>query len=194
MENNTLLFEALSSKALSLGATRSSVIEAKSVKTDRIFRDMCASNACGMYGKCHMCPPDVGEIDELMAKLDCYQYTLVYQMVSELEDSFDFEGMLEAKQRTYPLAQGIRRLFSDLSIADSLHLGAGGCGVCKVCAKRTGSPCRFPEMAMSSLEAYGINVSELAKSAGMRYINGQNTVTYFGAVFFNLKGEAAENG
>lgn len=43
---------------------------------------------------------------------------------------------------------------------------------------------RFPDRAMSSLEAYGVNVSELAVQCGMRYINGENTVTYFGAVFF----------
>ena len=41
-----------------------------------------------------------------------------------------------------------------------------------------------PALAMSSLEAYGIDVAQLAKQAGMKYINGVNTVTYFGAVFF----------
>ena len=40
------------------------------------------------------------------------------------------------------------------------------------------------------LEAYGINVSRMAQTAGMKYINGTNTVTYFGAVLFCLdKGE-----
>ena len=61
--------------------------------------------------------------------------------------------------------------------------GPAGCRVCSVCAKVTGEPCRHPDMAMRSLETYGINVSLLAQEAGMRYINGQNTVTYFGAVF-----------
>jgi hypothetical protein len=37
---------------------------------------------------------------------------------------------------------------------------------------------------MASLEAYGFNVSRLAAAADMKYINGQNTVTYFGAVLF----------
>jgi len=55
--------------------------------------------------------------------------------------------------------------------------------VCPVCGKRTGEPCRHPQQAISSLEAYGVNVSLLAQAAGMRYTNGQNTVTYFGAVF-----------
>ena len=29
----------------------------------------------------------------------------------------------------------------------------------------------------------------LAKSAGMKYINGANTVSYFGAILFSVKGE-----
>ena len=56
--------------------------------------------------------------------------------------------------------------------------------MCEVCGKRTGEPCRFPQKAIGSLEAYGINVSLLAKESGMNYINGADTVTYFGAVFF----------
>ena len=63
-------------------------------------------------------------------------------------------------------------------------MGSYGCGLCPVCAKKTDEPCRFPDLAMSSLEAYGIYVSKMAEAAGMNYINGANTVTYFGAVFF----------
>lgn len=175
--------------ALSAGADRAAVIPTSEIATDTRFRDMCEVNACGMYGKCYMCPPDVGNIDELMSQIANYTYALVYQTVSELEDSFDYEGMIAARRRTYPLAQGLRKTFLDAGITDALHLGAGGCGVCKICAKRTGEPCRHPDLAMPSLEAYGINVSELARAAGMKYINGQNTVTYFGAVLFSVDGE-----
>ena len=187
MENK--LFDTLIAVPLSLGAYKAGVIEAKEISLDRAFRDMCASNACGVYGKCWMCPPDVGDIEVLMQEVGQYDYALVYQTVTELEDSYDFEGMIEAKKKSYPLAQGLRKTFDDPQFAKVLHLGAGGCGVCKVCAKRTNEPCRFPEKAMPSLEAYGINVSALAKSAGMKYINGQDTVTYFGAVLFSLNGE-----
>lgn len=45
-------------------------------------------------------------------------------------------------------------------------------------------PCRFPDRAMASLEAYGVAVSELAEACGMKYINGQSTVTYFGAFLY----------
>lgn len=187
MENK--LFEKIASEAIKLGAFRSNVIGTENIVLEKAFRDMCASNACGMYGKCWMCPPDVGDIDVLMQEVRQYDYALVYQTVTELEDSFDFEGMIDAKKKSYPLAQGLRHVFADMNITKALHLGAGGCGVCDVCAKRTDEPCRFPEKAMPSLEAYGINVSALAKLAGMKYINGQDTVTYFGAVLFSLDGE-----
>jgi len=191
MKNNEL-FAGLVSKTLKLGAYKANVIEAKQISCDRAFRDMCAANSCGMYGKCYMCPPDVGDIEMLMGEIHNYSFALVYQTVTALEDSFDFEGMVEAKKKSYPLAQSLRTVFSDMNIPKVLHLGAGGCGVCKPCAKQTGEPCRFPEKAMPSLEAYGINVSELAKVADMKYINGQNTVTYFGAVLFSLDGEENE--
>ena len=49
-----------------------------------------------MYGKCYMCPPDVGDIDVLVKEARTYKYALVYQTVSKLDDSFDF-----AKTRSF---------------------------------------------------------------------------------------------
>lgn len=187
MENKSELFEKLKSAAIRSGAKAAQVIPVLQIKTDRIFRDICKSNSCGGYGRCYMCPPDVGEIDALIEELGRYSHVLVYQTVTEIEDSYDYEGMVEAKKATIPLAFAMRKAAKELSLTDALHLGSGGCGVCEVCAKRTGEPCRAPELALPSLEAYGVNVNELAKSAGMKYVNGQNTVTYFGAVLFNVQ-------
>ena len=168
-------------KALSLGAGRANVIPADAVSTDAAFRDICASDRCGLYGKCWICPPDIGEIGELMERIRAFSLVLVYQKVYPLDDSFDFEGMQTAKKDFRRLTQRMRRAFPDPGV---LHLGAGGCGICRVCARREQLPCRHPELAVASLEGYGVNVSALAASAGMKYVNGQNTVTYFGAVFF----------
>lgn len=189
MENKKELFEALTAAPIALGAYKASVIEAREIVLDRAFRTMCEVNSCGVYGKCWMCPPDVGDIDTLMAEVSEYDYALVYQTVTSLEDSFDFEGMIAAKKRSYPLAQQLRDVFRDRGLNRVLHLGAGGCGVCETCSRKTNEPCRYPGRAMPSLEAYGVNVSRLASAAGMKYINGQNTVTYFGAVLFSLDGE-----
>ena len=180
------VINALEENTLALGAFRAKVIQVSAVETDASFRDMCASNACGMYGKCWTCPPDIGPIDVLMTQLREYSHVLVYQTVGQLEDSYDFEGMMEAGKNHNRIAQSLRSVVAEDGIAEPLYLGAGGCRVCPVCAKRTGEVCRHPDLCMSSLEAYGINVSRLAAKADMKYINGSNTVTYFGAVFFNL--------
>ena len=170
---------------LSLGAFKAAIIDVKNIPFEPEFRKMCASNACGMYGKSWMCPPFVGEIDTLIATAQGYTHALVYQTVGELEDSYDFEGMMDAGKHMNDLTQSIRDALGSCLGANALHLGAGGCRLCETCTKREEKPCRFPEKAMSSLEAYGMSVSQLAEICGMKYINGQDTVTYFGAILFD---------
>ncbi len=187
MEKNKLI-----ESVLALGAHRAGIVATGEIVLDRVFRDICAANACGMFGKCWMCPPDVGDIDRLMAEVGTYDFALVYQTVNQLEDSFDYEGMVDARKQLYALSQQIRRAFDEMGVKGSLHLSAGGCGVCQKCAKQIGEPCRFPDRAMPSLESYGIHVAELARSAGMKYTNGPDTVTYFGAVLFSADGDRDE--
>ena len=66
----------------------------------------------------------------------------------------------------------------------TLHLNCGGCRFCRRCAKQDGKPCRAPDNALSSLEAYGIDVYQTVKKTKLKYVNGTNTVTYFGIILF----------
>ena len=130
-----------------------------------------------------MCPPDCGDVNDLIAQAKTYDTLFLYQTVSDLEDSYDFEGMMEAGTRHKALVQKFAKEVKALT-EDCLILGAGGCNLCERCAKQTNEPCRHPEDAHPSLEAYGMFVAKLAEKCGMKYINGQNTVTYFGAVLY----------
>lgn len=179
------MFDSLIAAAKEAGAANVAVIDAAVIETDACFRDMCAANSCGVYGKCWMCPPDIGEIGTLMAKLKNYSHAMVYQYIGELEDSYDFEGMFEARRTMARLSHSLQKYLKGNMPVEFLHLSVGGCGVCEVCAKQENKPCIHPDLALSSLEAYGVNVSRLAAVSGMKYINGTNTVTYFGAVLFN---------
>ncbi|MGM0366804.1 MAG: DUF2284 domain-containing protein, partial [Actinomycetota bacterium] len=107
----------------------------------------------------------------------------VFQTVTQIEDSFDFEGMKEAALKHSKIADTINKDIKKQS-DNYLQLTAGECSVCSVCAQVENKPCRFPDKAISSLEAYCMNVSTLAELCHMKYINGQNTVTYFGAFLF----------
>lgn len=173
---------ALIELALSLGATNAATVDVRDVVTDVAFRKLCEANVCGRYGRCHTCPPDIGDAEELIRRVRTYDRALVYKTVSAIEDSYDYEGMVEAKKKTFTLALRLRE--SCNLPKDALHLSAGGCEICEICSKASGEPCRHPSLALSSLEGYCINVYELAKNTGMKYTNGTDTVTYFGAIFF----------
>ena len=176
----------LQQKAIEFGAYRVGVVDVKDIVLNAAFRKMCESNACGNYGRNYTCPPDIGDIDALMEKVKTYNKAIVYQTVGELEDSYDFEGMMEAGAKHSLLVQKMWDFTDGIKLENVLHLGAGGCSLCPVCGKISDTPCRNPERVMASLEAHGINVSKLAEQAGMKYINGQNTVTYFGVVLITF--------
>lgn len=178
--------ESVAARIEELGADHAAVIAVKDIAFDPIYRTYCEANTCGNYGRNWRCPPDEGAIDELIEKAKSFDYAVVYQTIGELEDSFDFEGMMDAGARHNELSRTITADLADRPFADRMHLGAGGCRLCQRCARITNEPCRDPENSMSSLETYGIAVSTLAKSCGMNYINGVNTVTYFGAYFVKV--------
>ena len=154
------------------------------VTFDPMFRTLCEKNSCGFYNACWTCPPAVGTIEELMAKAKAYRRILVYQTVSPLEDSYDIEGMHDAAVAHNRLTLRVQQTIRQTGLT-SMVLGAGTCGVCPTCTKPTGEPCRFPDLAITSLEACGVSVSELAKICGLKYINGANTVTYFGLLLYS---------
>ena len=147
------------------------------------LRDCCASNACGAYGRNYTCPPLVGSVEECMERALAYPRMLVFQKVYPLEDSYDYYGMMEAKEDFSRLHREVAALARE-EMPGCLVLGAGGCTLCERCGAADGIPCRFPDQALASLEAHCIQVSELAGMAGMKYINGADTVTYFGAVLY----------
>lgn len=173
----------LQQKVLECGAFKAAYIRTKDIVLSKDFRRICEANQCGNYGNCWMCPPEIGEIDVLMAQVQSYPGTIVYQSIGILEDSFDMEGMFEAGRRHALLSQQIQAAIKPLLQKPFLHLSCG-CHLCKSCAKRTGEPCRQPEKALPSLEGYGIDVYNTAKNAQLKYNNGQNTITYFGMVLF----------
>lgn len=174
--------EKLVQLALDCGATKAVLLEQSQIVLNAEFRAACEMNSCGVFGKCWMCPPDVGPIDVLMERVRAFPRGIWYQTVGEIEDSFDFDGMTEVSNHHAEVSQRIREAMpSGLRV---LHLTCGGCHVCSRCAKLDDEPCRFPEKALPSVESYGVDVYNTTKDTDLKYINGANTVTYFGLLLF----------
>ncbi len=148
--------------------------------------EACERNACGKYGTSWTCPPGVGTLEELEKKIRAYPNAAVLTCRYDIEDSFDFEGMMDAQKKA-------KKVFA--AVADEMRavgetfymLGNEGCDLCAKCTYPD-APCRFPERAAPSVEACGINVMLLAKTVGVRYNNGPNTVTYFSLILFGKDG------
>ena len=166
-----------------MGASHAAYVETNDIPFEEEFRAACEQNACGFYNRCWTCPPDAGSIEACMARVKVFPSAVLFQTISSLEDSYDIEGMHDAAVVHNRLTLKIQETFRQMEY-ECIVLGAGACGVCQTCTKPEGNPCRFPNLAVTSLEACGINVSKLAKTCGLRYINGQNTVTYFGLLFY----------
>jgi predicted metal-binding protein len=146
--------------------------------TEALFKS-CEANICGNYNRSWSCPPASGSMEDQKRRICAYQKALVFTTKYELEDSFDYEGMGRAKE----IHDGATRRLHDLFGKANPVYGAGCCGICKSCAYP--EPCRFPGKLYFSIESAGINVTDLSRSAGIRYNNGPNTVTYFSMVLFN---------
>ena len=146
-------------------------------------RKICEGNSCRNYGASWACPPAVGTLAECEDRVKQYDAMLLFTKKYELESSFDFEAMGDGLR---DFKKAVDRFHRDLeSILPSfLLLSNEGCGRCNKCTYPD-EPCRFPSLLHHSLEGYGFVVNELAKEANVRYNNGPNTVTFFGALLFN---------
>jgi len=171
---------------LDRGATKAGEVSVSKLILMEELREFCKQNYCGKYGNNYTCPPHVGQIDVLINKVKSYNKAVIWQNIYPLEDSFDFEGMMDAKAdfdiRTREIADIVK---NEPDLRGALVLGAGCCTLCETCAIVDKLPCLNPDTALSSLEAHGINVSKIEEITDMKYINGENTVTYFSGVFFN---------
>jgi len=157
-------------------------VESHRVVFSSEVRDLCKRNACGMYGKTWACPPGLGSVEYCKKKCRSFHHALAFSSLGQLQKKHDLKAWHEARviheAITEEVVKIIRSQFDSI-----LALSTEGCMVCKTCTYPN-QPCRFPERMFPAIEGFGINVIKLAKTSGLKYYNGPNTVTYFSIVFF----------
>ncbi len=160
--------------------TEHRVIDVSEIPFSKAVLEACRANRCGRYGTCWTCPPGTADMEE---KIKHYHRAAVFSRKHELEDSFDFEGMMEGMQRARDTLVEIRSAL-DRDGVSYMALGCEGCNLCSTCTYPN-APCRHPDKATPSVEACGIHVVELSRKIGIKYNNGPNTVTYFCIILFD---------
>jgi len=178
--------ESLVAIALQSNASHAAVLETSTIEFHEDFRKACEKNACKKYGTSWMGPPAIGPISVLIKRAAGYSYGLLFQTLHRVAGSFDMKGMLKAAGVHEAVFRNLlKRIRERYPGENLLPLNAGCCSICPACAYLDEEPCRNPDQAVSSVEAYGINVIALQKSAGLPHYGGKNTVTYVGLILFS---------
>jgi len=181
IEGKVLITIALDSKA-----SHAAILDVSQIQFHEDFRKACEKNVCRKYNASWMGPPVIGPINVLRQKVVRFRRGLLFQTVHPLKSNFDFKGMMAAAKVHdgifLDLVDRIRQTYPSEEI---LPLNKGCCSLCEKCAYPDGEPCRHPDKAVASVEAYGMNVIALQKSAGVPYYHGKNAVCYVGLILFD---------
>lgn len=146
-------------------------------------RDMCAAGRCGVFGRSWSCPPGCGSIEHCQKRMSAYSGGLLLQTTGYMDDEFDLDTIaatqIKHKKQFATLVRQLRTIDPAL-----LPLTAGCCTLCRKCTYPS-RPCRFPGKMLSSMEAYGLLVSEVCQQSGLGYYYGPKTITYTSCVLTN---------
>jgi predicted metal-binding protein len=166
----------LRSVALDAGFDDAGFLNVPGLEFLQEVRDMCAADKCHNYNRSWSCPPAAPSLDEMRSKVLGYSGGLLVQTVGKLEDSLDFDGMMDAAHRHMG---NFDRLWDLLrpEYPNLYPMGAGGCSKCNPCAYPD-APCRFPDKLTYSMEACGLLVSRVCTDNGMKYNHGKDTICY----------------
>ena len=175
--------EELLALAKASGFSQAAALDTSVLEARTEVRDMCAADRCHAYGRSWSCPPACGTLEQCQAQMHRYKRGILLQTTGDMEDDFDVEALYETEQRHKAsfttLVRQIRTLYPNC-----LPLTAGTCTLCRKCTYPE-RPCRFPKKRFSSMEAYGLLVSDVCLKSGLKYYYGPKTITYTSCILID---------
>lgn len=168
--------DALIREALSEGFSNAGQLNIEALIFMPEVREMCSVDRCNMYGRNWRCPPACGSIEDAAYEASKYSFGLLVQTTGQMEDDFDYEAISETGKKHNvgfeSLVEKLRKRYAKV-----LPMGAGTCSICEKCTYPD-APCRFPNRAISSMEAYGLWVSKVCELSNIPYYYGKRTLTF----------------
>jgi predicted metal-binding protein len=178
MQRGDERMDDLVGRALAHGFSHASTLDAGTLQPRTEVRDMCRADKCRHYDRSWMCPPACGALEENEKRIREYSSGLIVQTTGEMDDDFDYETMMETSRRQRCFFAEFNRALK-LEYPRVLALGNGCCKLCEECAY-PGGPCRYPDDAIQSMEAFGLVVSDVCRENGLGYYYGPKTITFTG--------------
>ena len=168
-------------KALNMGFSTAVPLNVAALQPRADVRAMCAEDKCHAYGKNWTCPPHCGTLEDCAKHMSAFSLGILLQTVGATQKTVDTRAYRETERRHlqqfYALSAAVKSHHPN-----ALCLGSGGCRICEACAYP--EPCRFPDKACASMEAYGLFVTDVCRDNGLAYHHGEKTITYTACILF----------
>ena len=158
------------------GFTHCAPLDIATLEFMQEVRDMCNPEKCDKYNTSWSCPPACASLEEMRERVLTCSGGLIVQTVGELEDSYDWDGIMETGARhkvNFDLMYDALRTGGSLVLA----MGAGACTLCDKCTYPD-EKCRHPDRAAASMEACGLFVSKVCKDNGLAYNYGPDKIAF----------------
>jgi len=169
-------YKELAAIAKECGFTHTAPLEVSTLDFMQDVRDMCNADQCENFNKSWSCPPACASLEEMRKLVKSYKSGILVQTVGELEDSYDWEGIMEAgatqKENFAKLRKELEKKYSNV-----LSMGTGMCRLCETCTYPD-NPCRFPDRMEVSMEACGLFVSKVCTDNGLAYNYGPEKIAF----------------
>jgi len=180
--NLTGSYEELAEIAKTSGFTHYSGLDVSRLELQQEIRDMCNAKQCRNYDTSWSCPPACASIEEMRKNVQKYKTGIIVQTVGDLEDSLDWDGIMETGAR-HKENFGRMRETLNKNQKNMLAMGAGECKICKTCSYPD-KPCRYPDRMEISMEAYGLFVSKVCTDNNLGYNYGPDKIAFTSCFLF----------
>lgn len=154
------------------------------VPVDARFRVFCEENRCGQYNANYSCPPDCGTVEELHQKILAETKVLVVQTICDIAGYDDKSGIRKAKENHNAMVLRLKGKMEQQGYAGFCS-GYNGCPLCNPCKRKENLPCAHPDLRISCMSAYCIDVAELAKRCNLEFAWSPDKLYLFGMIAFH---------
>jgi len=169
-------YNELEKIAKNSGFTHYAKLDVSSLEFLQEVRDMCNPKQCGRYGKSWSCPPACPSLEEMCAKVKDFKEGILVQTVGDLEDSLDWDGIMETGAHHKENFGKMRTILNKKNVT-LLAMGAGECKICINCTYPD-APCRYPDKMEVSMEASGLFVSKVCTDNNLKYNYGPDKIAF----------------
>lgn len=148
---------------------------------------------CKNYGKVWSCPPYNHDVDSLLLKYK--EAIIIFTKIKFDQDFINSCSGSQEKVRSYSEAvlKEVRTILDNVLIQKqkenkgTLAFFAGSCQFCPEdsCNKQKGLPCRHPDKAHTSLEAYGFDIGKILSdifNTELKWASPQSLPEYYSLV------------